>query len=126
MNGKELIVDLKGCKSDFNDINLYLTFINHLCFANGMKKKGDALVEYFPDNDFNRERDIVGYSICQIISLSNITIHLNEISKSVYINFFTCGEINENETFKLIDSYFKPDQYKKIILIRNCEKSNWT
>jgi hypothetical protein len=39
------------------------------------------LLEYFEDNEYNRERDIVGYSVVQIISLSNITNHINEISK---------------------------------------------
>ena len=56
-----------------------------------MKKKGDTVFEYFPDNDYNRIRDIVGFSVVQVISLSSITLHFNDISKTAYIDVFTCG-----------------------------------
>jgi S-adenosylmethionine/arginine decarboxylase-like enzyme len=84
-----------------------------------MKRKGDLIVEIFEDNEFNRIRDIVGYSIVQIISLSNITIHINFISRTVYFDFFTCGELLDSKVIKIFQSYFKPEITKKIIIYRD-------
>jgi S-adenosylmethionine/arginine decarboxylase-like enzyme len=58
-----------------------------------MKKKGDTVFEYFEDNEYNRERDIVGYSVVQVISLSSIVLHLDDISRTCYIDIFTCGDL---------------------------------
>ena len=49
-----------------------------------MKRKGKLIVETFEENEFNIENDLVGFSIVQIISLSNITLHINFISRTVY------------------------------------------
>jgi S-adenosylmethionine/arginine decarboxylase-like enzyme len=84
-----------------------------------MTRKGDLIIEVFEDNEFNRIRDIVGYSVVQIISLSNITIHINFISKTVYLDFFTCGELNDSKVIKLFQNYFKPEITKKIIIYRD-------
>ena len=84
-----------------------------------MKKKGDTIFEYFENNDYNRTRDIVGYSVVQIISLSNITLHINEISKTFYVNIFTCGELDDLKAILLFSEYFKPMKMKKQIIIRD-------
>lgn len=123
--GKELIVDLDDCKADLSDINGINDLINEMCHIGNMKRKGDILIEYFEDNEFNRDRDIVGYSICQIISLSNITFHLNDISRTVYINFFTCGNLKINETMKVIINYFKPEKNKFIVITRDAKTINF-
>ena len=87
-----------------------------------MKKKGDTIFEFFDDTPFNRENDLIGYSVCQIISLSNITLHINFISKTVYYDFFTCGNINEEEIIGLFKKYFNPKTIKKIILNREAKE----
>ncbi len=86
--GKELIIDMKDCLGNITSKEHIQIFIDTLIRKIDMQKKGETIFEYFEDNDYNRERDIVGYSIVQIISLSNITIHINEKSKSVYYNLF--------------------------------------
>ena len=84
-----------------------------------MKKKGPTIFEMFEDIPYNRERDIVGYSVVQIISLSNITIHINDISRSIYMDIFTCGELNEELVISVFNKYFKPNKYTSRIVIRN-------
>jgi len=123
--GFELFVDLDDCGGDICDIKSLNKLIDDICLIGGMTRKGDPLIEYFPDDDFNRERDIVGYSICQIISLSNITFHINEISKTVYINYFTCGDMKVNETLEVIREYFKPTREKFMIVTRDAKINNF-
>jgi S-adenosylmethionine/arginine decarboxylase-like enzyme len=118
--GAHLILDANNCDEEkIKDIDHINNFIDDLLILGNMKRKGDLIVEIFEDNEFNRIRDIVGYSIVQIISLSNITIHINFISRTVYFDFFTCGELLDSKVIKIFQSYFKPEITKKIIIYRD-------
>ena len=117
--GRELIIDMKDCLGNITSKEHIQDFINSLISKIGMQKKGETIFEYFEDNDYNRERDIVGYSIVQIISLSNITIHINEKSKSVYLNLFTCGDLDELKVVLIVSDFFLPLKMNKKIIIRD-------
>ena len=95
--GTHLILDADDCQGKINDRKHIQSFIDTLVKEMGMKKVGETIFEYFEDNDYNRERDIVGYSVVQIISLSNITIHINEISRTIYLDVFTCGDFDDTK-----------------------------
>ena len=91
--GKHLVLDCTGFNDNMRSKKIIQDFINDLViYVLKMKKKGDTVFEYFPDNDYNRIRDIGGFSVVQVISLSSIKLHLNDISKTAYINVFTCGK----------------------------------
>lgn len=117
--GKHLIIDANECEGEIRDKQHIQNFINDLCELSKMKKMGETQFIYFEDNDYNRCRDIVGWTITQVISLSNITIHINEISRTIYFDLFTCSEIKEDLIETLFKSYFRPKQIKKIILQRD-------
>lgn len=117
--GQELIIDAYKCLGNINNKEWIQLFIDELVLKTGMKKKGETIFEYFEDNEYNREKDIVGFSVIQIISLSNITLHINEISKSIYLNFFTCGELNENLVLKIFKNYFNPTHHRVCIIDRD-------
>ena len=117
--GKELIIDADDCKGNITDKDYIQKFIDELVETLGIKKKGNTIFEYFEDNEYNRTRDIVGYSVVQIISLSNITLHINEISRTFYVNIFTCGELDDLKAILLFSEYFKPMKMKKQIIIRD-------
>jgi len=118
--GSHLILDANNCDEEkIKDMENIENFIDALCELGNMTRKGDLIIEVFEDNEFNREKDIVGYSVVQIISLSNITIHINFISKTVYLDFFTCGELNDSKVIKLFQNYFEPEITKKIIIYRD-------
>jgi len=118
--GSHLILDANNCDEEkIKDLENINDFIAGLCELGNMKRKGNLIVEVFEDNEFNREKDIVGYSVVQIISLSNITIHINFISKTVYLDFFTCGDLFDSKVIKLFQNYFKPEITKKIIIYRD-------
>jgi S-adenosylmethionine/arginine decarboxylase-like enzyme len=117
--GHHLIIDANDCNGNITDKHHIQDFINDLCIIGNMEKKGDTIFEYFEDNNFNRRNDLVGYSVCQIISLSNIVLHINFISKTIYFDFFTCGSLKTDLIHSLFMNYFNPKTIKKIILNRD-------
>lgn len=117
--GIHYILDADNCKGEIKDRKHIQDFIDTLVSKLGMKKKGETVFEYFEDNDYNRERDIVGWSVVQIISLSNITIHINEISRTIYLDVFTCGELDDLTVSLLFSDFFKATKMKKQIIYRD-------
>lgn len=119
--GQELLLDAYNCQGFLNKKEYIQLFIDELVLKTGMKKKGKTIFEWFEDNEYNRERDIVGYSVVQIISLSNITLHINEISKSIYLNFFTCSNLDDELVVKIFKNYFKPEHFRISIVERDAK-----
>lgn len=118
--GKHIIIDANECdEKKIKDLNNIKNFIDVLCRVGNMQKKGDLIIEFFPETKFNIKRDLVGYSIVQIISLSNITLHINFYSRTIYFDFFTCGKLKENLIILLFYIYFSPKTIKKIKLNRD-------
>jgi S-adenosylmethionine/arginine decarboxylase-like enzyme len=122
--GKHFIIDANQCLGGITSIENINNFITDLCRVGGMTKKGNLIVENFPDNQYNREMDLVGYSVVQIISLSNITLHINFISKTIYFDFFTCGKLEEDKVINLFRYYFRPETIKTILLNREAIDAN--
>ena len=119
--GVLLMIDADQCEGNITNKEHIQAFIDTLVEKMGMTKKGDTIYQYFEDNEYNRERDIVGYSVVQIISLSNITLHINEISKTIYLDIFTCGSLNDTEVSLLFSDFFKPKKMKKQRFIRDAK-----
>lgn len=118
--GKHLIIDANlCCEENIKNLEKIKNFIDDLCYIGKMDKKGELIVEVFPENKFNIDNDLVGYSIVQIISLSNITLHINFISRTIYFDFFTCGALKTDLIINLFNNYFNPKTIKKIILQRD-------
>lgn len=119
-----LIFDLKecNCKNTLDNRPKLERFLEILVEqVMGMKRIGSAVYEYFPANEFNIENDLVGYSITQIISLSSITIHICDISSKIYLDIFTCCEINNKilkDIEELVNFTFKPNKIEKKIIER--------
>jgi len=117
--GHILMLDCDKCEGKINDKQHIQEFINKLVDNMNMKKMGDNVFIYFENNEYNRERDIVGYTVFQCISLSNITMHINEISRTIYLDVFSCSELDDIEIAILFSEYFKPTKMKKQRLIRD-------
>ena len=120
--GKHFILDADACEGELRDRKHIQKFIDELVSKLEMKKKGETIFEYNEDNDYNRERDIVGWSVVQIISLSNITIHINEISRTIYLDIFTCGILDDLKVTLLFSDYFKAKKMKKQLIERDARR----
>jgi len=119
VSAKHLIIDANDCQGDITNREYIQKFINHLCELGKMEKIGETIFEYYEDTPFNRQNDLIGYSVVQIISISNITIHINFLSKTLYFDFFTCGALKTDLIHSLFLNYFHPKTIKKIILQRD-------
>ena len=119
--GTHLILDADCCEGNITSKEHIQEFINKLVEDMEMKKVGNTIYEYFEDNDYNRERDIVGYSVVQIISLSSITIHINEISRTIYLDVFTCSSLDETQVCLLFSDFFNPTKIKKQLITGNAK-----
>jgi S-adenosylmethionine/arginine decarboxylase-like enzyme len=119
MFGKHLIFDCNECKGEIKKKEHIQKFIDDLIDLCQMKKMKESLFIEFESNEYNNSRDITGWTILTCISLSNITIHINFISKTIYFELFTCGDLNETLIINLFNFYFKPTTTKKIILNRD-------
>ncbi len=122
--GKHFIIDADDCLGELKERKHIQEFIDVLVSKLDMKKKGETVFEYFEDNDYNRERDIVEWSVVQIISLSSIVIHINEISRTLYLDVFTCGDLDELMVTLLLSEYFRPKKIKKQMITRDARKLN--
>ena len=84
-----LILDCAGMNINIESRDLIQKFIDELVIdVLKMKKIGDTIYQYFPDTHYNCIHEIVGYSVVQIISLSSITLYLNDLPKSGFIHIF--------------------------------------
>lgn len=119
--GEELLIDADNCIGDISNKNHIQEFINKLVDLMKMKKMGDTQFIYFENNEYNREKDIVGYTVFQCISLSNITIHINEISKTIYADIFTCSKLDDVQIILLFSEYFTPMKIKKQKIFRDAK-----
>ena len=92
--GRELVVDLSDCKTPF-DRNSIAKFMVELCDLLGMVR-ADL---HFWDYDDEKEKaaappHLAGTSAVQFITTSNITIHTLDKMNAVYLNIFTCGDLD--------------------------------
>lgn len=109
--GSLIILDSLDVNENLNNRYHLDEFIDDLVKLMNMKKVGKPSVEWFEDNEFNRSNDLIGYSYCQIISLSSITIHCCSLSRRMYIDLFTCCSINHimvEQIKKIVTSHFQP------------------
>lgn len=119
LSGEELIIDAKECQAILDNKEIIEKFINELCDLCNMKRIGNMVAEYFPYNHYNIENDLCGYTIVQVISVSSITIHIAEISRTVYFNFHTCNYLPDDKVVELFKTYFQPKSLRRRIINRD-------
>lgn len=71
-----------------------------------------------PENEKETEPHLVGTSAIQFIKTSNITIHTLDILHKVFINVFTCGELDRHTIEKTARSYFGGEIVQSVLLER--------
>lgn len=94
--GTLITFDCGECEGLINDRQVLDDFISRIVKVMKMERVGKPTYEWFDDTPFNREHDLIGYSVTQIISLSSITLHICSMSKSTFIDIFTCCKVNED------------------------------
>ncbi len=95
--GKELILDLHGCKVESFTRGVIRAYCKSLCLAIDMQ----ACVLHFwddegvPVEERQTSAKTKGTSAIQFITTSNITIHTLDLLGAVYVNIFSCKSFDD-------------------------------
>jgi S-adenosylmethionine/arginine decarboxylase-like enzyme len=103
--GYTLSLDCDSCKSDIivNKEKL-IKFTDALIRFIDMVPHGNPTVEHFPAGDPVK----AGLSLVQLIETSSITIHCVDKSRDVYMDIFSCKEINVEKATQFVSKHLKP------------------
>ena len=121
--GSLLIFDLKdidptNITNEYLLRNLLKTIVEDIM---EMKIIQQPMFEYFEDNEYNREKGLIGYSITCIISLSSITVHICDIQKTAFFDIFTCCILTDtmiDEINQVLFNFFKQKETRTKLIPR--------
>lgn len=109
--GWELVLDADKC--DLNSIQSLeniSAFVDEVIEVTKMQKMGKLHSHYLEDTPEHREKGIIGWSVCQFIVTSSITIHFCEDPEknygTLYLNFFSCKEYDKEDVKELVKKCF--------------------
>ena len=112
--GKHLILDCAGCNFFLiNDTSNIREFIKELVDRIDMTAHGDPHIEFLLPGTSNE-----GYSVLQMITTSNISMHFVNSTKEAYIDVFSCKDFNTDITKTVVSKYFEPTSIRTTILTR--------
>jgi S-adenosylmethionine/arginine decarboxylase-like enzyme len=118
--GMEILIDCAECDPEsIRRIEHIEAFITELCEKTEMKKWGKIHALCLEDDEYNREHDIVGYSVCQFIQTSSIVGHFCETTNTMYLDFFSCKHFKEDDVIQLVIKYFRPMKVKHQTVMRD-------
>lgn len=107
--GKELIIDIHHCDSSTFTRRSIRKYFKNLCEQIDMKpEKLCWWDDYGLEPELQQtEPHTKGTTAVQFILTSNITIHTLDLLKSVYINIFSCKDIDTEVALKFSEEWFK-------------------
>jgi len=112
--GKHLILDCAGCNFFLiNDQTNIRKFIKELARRIDMTVHGEPQIEFLLPGTDNE-----GYSVLQMITTSNISIHFVNSTKEAYIDVFSCKDFDTNVAIAVVTEYFEPTAVRSTILTR--------
>lgn len=112
--GKHLLLDCAGCNFFLiNDTENIRNFIKELVERIDMTAHGDAQIEFLLPGTDNE-----GYSVLQMITTSNITIHFVNKTKEAYIDVFSCKDFDTTIVEDIVVKYFETTSIRTNILCR--------
>jgi S-adenosylmethionine/arginine decarboxylase-like enzyme len=118
--GQEILVDCSDCNPEsIRSLENINKFIDELIEKTEMKKWGNLHALRLEDDEYNREHDIVGYSVCQFIQTSSIVGHFCETTNTMYLDFFSCKHFKEDDVIQLVIKYFRPMKVKHQTVMRD-------
>jgi len=118
--GKELILDLHQCacgKLNRKDIEAFMV---KLCQLIDMQRGELYFWDYEGESKeyANAPPHLKGSSAVQFITTSNITIHILDDLRHVYLNIFSCKSFDENKVIPFVLGWFGGQVVQSALLKR--------
>jgi len=112
--GKHVILDCAGCNFDkINDADNIRKFLKELIARIDMVAHGEPQIEFLLPGTYNE-----GYSVLQMITTSNITLHFVNQTREGYIDVFSCKDFNIETVEDTVREFFVPASIKPAVLYR--------
>lgn len=107
--GKELILDLHNCDPATFTRKSIRNYFRRLCDLIDMER---CKLSWWDDNglapeECQTEPHLKGTSAIQFILTSNITIHTLDLLENVYINIFSCKDLDADVAMRFSADWFK-------------------
>lgn len=116
--GTELILDLHGCQEKFNRYTIS-TFMAQLCDLLEMERADLHFWDYDNDEEKAAAPDhLAGTSAVQFITTSNVTIHTLDRLKAVYLNIFTCSDLDQDPVAQFCAEYWRGEIVNNVLVNR--------
>ena len=112
--GMELIIDLHGCDTVKMQKENIDVFFAELCSLSDMTPVGTP--KYWIENSNNPK--LKGLSGIQFIKTSSILIHTLDLTRSAYINFFSCKDFNVSDVLAYIEEFFNCSSIEHTLINR--------
>lgn len=112
--GKHLVLDCAGC--DYNAITNQDTireFLKELVKRIDMVAHGEPQIEFLLPGTYNE-----GFSVFQMITTSNITIHFVNMTQEAYFDIFSCKDYDIEIAKQTVRDFFSPVSLKVTVLER--------
>ncbi len=94
--GNELILDLHGCDVETFTRESIKDYLRKLCDLLGATREKLEWWDYegYPEEDADAPPHMRGRSVVQFISKSTVVMHTLEHNATLYVNVFSCGEVD--------------------------------
>lgn len=118
--GKELILDLAECDPSTFTRESIGNYFDELCELIDM----EAEVRHFwddvgvPENEKQTNPKTKGTSAVQFILTSTIVIHTLELTKTAYVNIFSCKDFDTEEAYQFTVAWFKAGVCGDTVVVR--------
>jgi S-adenosylmethionine/arginine decarboxylase-like enzyme len=114
--GYHLMLDCSGCDHDkvTSKENVY-NFIKELVKRIDMVAYGEPIIEHFATHDPAKQ----GISAIQLISTSNISMHLVDRDNTLYLDVFSCKPFDNDVVIATVKEYFNSKTEKMNYITRH-------
>lgn len=118
--GKELIIDIKDCSIPVFTREIITIFMKELCDLLSMTRADLHFWDYEDDEEAraNAAPHLAGISAVQFITTSNITIHTLDKLNAIYLNIFTCGDLDKNKVEDFCKHFWDGNIINSTLLVR--------
>jgi S-adenosylmethionine/arginine decarboxylase-like enzyme len=111
--GTSLAINLFDCNHELLiSTEKIQEFIQELISVIDMKAHGPCYVERFGHGELE------GISAMQFIETSSITIHCDEKQNRVFIDIFTCKELNHDKAITFCKEFFSAQSFNQTLIQR--------
>lgn len=105
--GKELILDIHRCSTPFSRETIAV-FMEQLCAFIKMERADLHFWDYEDESEKDAAPDhLAGTSAVQFITTSNVTIHTLDRLRAVYLNIFTCSDLQKDLVGEFCADYWR-------------------